>query len=102
MPASEANAVASVNGAIALIFHLGRLGMRFLPVENHASQTHKLLDIRATSLIGTQEMELTAKSPRLLDWFWQHGPAPVADPEETPVEPEFDDNYRFIEPGDDE
>ena len=39
----------------------------------------KPLDKRPSSVIALQDMELTAKSPRLLDWFPQDGPAHIAE-----------------------
>ena len=39
---------------------------------------HKQLDLPASSLIAILDMELAAKSPRLLDQFRQRAPAHVA------------------------
>jgi len=38
----------------------------------------ELLDTRLGSLVAIRAMEQTAKSPWLLDRFWQQGPAQVA------------------------
>jgi hypothetical protein len=41
--------------------------------------SYEPLDIRASLLIAIEDMELTAKSPHLLDWFSQDGPAHIAE-----------------------
>jgi hypothetical protein len=61
-----------------MIRRVASRAMKFLPAEHHPP--HEPLDIRASSLIAIQDVELTAKRPQLLfDWFGRHGPANVAE-----------------------
>jgi hypothetical protein len=59
-----------------MIRRVASRAMKFLPAEHHPP--HEPLDIRASLLIGIQDVELTAKRPQLFDWFGRPSPAPVA------------------------